>query len=69
VKLIYAFMVLGEQKITTGVEGAGKLRKITVTWMAKDDPHLPPATWADGARGEAEYQRANEANPNPLRNV
>jgi hypothetical protein len=68
VKLVYVFMTLGESRLVAGVDdGAGKLRRIETTWAAKDDAHLPPPTWAETVRGEADFQRTEDANPNPVR--
>lgn len=67
-KILFVFMTLGEAKLVAGVDdGAGKLRKINVKWMAKENAHLPPATWAQTAKGEADLQRTEDAHPNPLR--
>jgi hypothetical protein len=68
VKLIYVFMTLGQARLVSGVADAGKVRRIELTWQAKDDAHLPPTTWAESVRGEAEVQKADEAHPNPARN-
>jgi hypothetical protein len=68
VKLVYVFMTLGEARLVAGIDdGAGKFRRITTTWQAKENPHLPPPTWAETVRGEAEFQRAEDAHPNPVR--
>ena len=67
-KLIYVFMTLGTSRLVAGVDDAGKSRRIELTWQAKENAHLPPTSWADSARGEAEVQKAEEAHPNPARN-
>lgn len=68
-KLVYVFMTLGESRLVAGADdGAGKLRRVQTTWAAKDDAHLPPVTWAETVRGEVEFQRAEDAHPNPVRN-
>lgn len=70
-KLVYVFMVLGESKLVAGVDdGGGKLRRINANWHALgDEALLPPTTWPSTVQGEADFQRANEAHPNPLRNI
>lgn len=68
-KLVYAFMTLGESRLVAGVDdGAGKLRRVELKWQAIEaEALLPPKTWVTTVFGEVEYQRAEEANPNPLR--
>lgn len=67
-KLVFVFMTLGESRLVAGVDdGSGKFRRIEATWLVKENPHIPPPTWADTVRGEAENRRAEEANPNPVR--
>lgn len=69
-KLVYAFMTLGESRLVAGVDdGGGKLRRIEAKWLAKENPHLPPKSWADTVRGEADLQRSEAAHPNPLRHL
>lgn len=68
-KLLFAFMTLGESKMVAAVEDAGKVRRVNLKWSAiGDEALLPPTTWADSVQGEVEYQRSNEAHPNPVRN-
>jgi hypothetical protein len=67
-KLVFVFMTLGEARLVAGVDdGAGKFRRITATWQAVENAHLPPKTWADTVRGEADLRRTEDANPNPVR--
>lgn len=67
-RLVYVFMALGESRLVAGVDdGAGKLRRIETKWEAKADPHLPPPMWAETVRGEAEFQRNEDAHSNPVR--
>lgn len=67
-KLVYAFMTLGESRLVAGVDdGAGKLRRVELKWQAKTDALLPPTTWPTTVLGEADFQRTEEANPNPVR--
>lgn len=68
-KLVYVFMTLGESRLVAGIDdGAGKLRRVEAKWQALgDEALLPPKTWSDSVKGEAEFQRAEDAHPNPLR--
>lgn len=67
-KLVYVYMTLGVSKLVAGVDdGAGKLRRVEVQWQSKSEPYLPPVVWVDTARREAEFQKSDAANPNPVR--
>lgn len=68
-KLVFAFVRLGESKLTAAVADPKKLRVINFKWSSRDEPFLPPKTWAATVKGEAEYQRGEEVAGNPLRNL
>lgn len=63
-KLLRAVLYWDECRIETVVEdNDGHRRMIVTKCMAKERRAIPPKKWADGVKGEVEFQRAVESKP------
>jgi hypothetical protein len=60
-KLLFAVLYLGEQKLEATVQDdEGHRRRVTVSWMEQIRTDVPPAHWAESVAGEVDYQRSQE---------
>jgi hypothetical protein len=70
VKLVNAVIYQGESRLeAVVVDRHGARRKISVSWLEKDQSDTPPFNWLDIVQGEVEYQLSTEGRvlhmPNP----